>query len=77
MLNSIDGTYMTAFIPHDEALRAFKDFNRDRYASVLNGGDPGLLQKVCVAVVLHKFLYTVSQYHSVNWSSACHLEEHR
>jgi hypothetical protein len=46
MLNSGDGTYITAFVPHDEALTTFRLNNIDRYDIMLNGGDAQLLQKV-------------------------------
>jgi len=46
MLNSGDGVYMTAFVPHDEALAYFRSYNLDRYTGVVQGSDPTLLQKV-------------------------------
>ena len=52
MLNSGDGVYMTAFVPHDAALTLFRNYNLDRYTGVIKGSDPNLLKKVFAACSL-------------------------
>lgn len=49
-----EGPFITAFVPNDEAVKAFRQSSNDvsnRYTSMLAGSEPKLLQKVDYTMV--------------------------